>query len=235
MGSNIETDTVPACVGIIMDGNRRWAKKRGLPTLEGHRKGYQKLKEVADWCRKKDIKNVIVYAFSTENWNRSKEEVSYLMDLFHDMIFKELAWLKEENARVHFVGQRERFSPELQKGMDDLERETKDGTYNLYVALSYGGRAEILHAVKDAVSKRGVEGVLTMTENDFVQHLWTKDMPDPDIIIRTSGEHRLSGFLAWQSVYSELFFTDTYWPAFTQEEFDSIIEEYGERDRRRGK
>jgi undecaprenyl diphosphate synthase len=234
MGSDIETK-VPQCVGIIMDGNRRWARKRGLPTLEGHRRGYQKLKEVADWCRAAGIKHVIVYAFSTENWNRSAEEVSYLMDLFNDMIFKELEWLKKEDARVHFVGQRERFDPKLQKGMDDLERETKDGTYNLYVALSYGGRAEILHAVKKAVSEKGVEGVKNMTEDDFARFLWTGDMPDPDIIIRTSGEHRLSGFLAWQSVYSELFFTDTQWPAFTEEEFRDIIKAYGERDRRKGK
>lgn len=234
MGSDIESK-VPACIGIIMDGNRRWARAKMLPTLEGHRKGYQKLKDVAKWCKEIGVKHFVVYAFSTENWNRSKEEVAYLMDLFREMVFKELEWLKKENACVHFIGQRERFSPDLQKGMNDLEKETQDGVYHLYVALSYGGRAEILNAVKNAVAERGVDGVQHMSEEEFEKYLWTKGMPDPDIIIRTSGEQRLSGFLPWQGVYSELFFTDTYWPAFTQEEFNTIIKTYTERERRRGK
>lgn len=234
MGSDIEAK-VPQCVGIIMDGNRRWARSKNLPTLEGHRRGYRKLKEVAGWCKDLGIKHFVVYAFSTENWNRSQEEVAYLMDLFRDMIFKELEWLKKEGVAIHFVGQRERFSDDLQKGMDNLERETVGGAYHLYVALSYGGRAEILNAAKRIVCEKTKDEVDAMNEEDFANFLWTGGMPDPDIVIRTSGEHRLSGFLAWQSVYSELFFTDTQWPAFTEEEFKDIIKAYSERDRRRGK
>lgn len=234
MGSDI-TLKVPACVGVIMDGNRRWAKKRLLPTLEGHRRGYRKLKKIAGWCKEADIRHLAVYAFSTENWNRTKEEVSYLMDLFREMVFKELDWLKKENTRVHFVGQRERFDTDLQKGMDDLERDTKDGVYHVYVALSYGGRAEILNAAKEMVKHATKEEIVDMTEEGFSRYLWTGDMPDPDIIIRTGGERRLSGFLPWQGVYSELFFTDTYWPAFTEREFNAIIKSYGTRERRRGR
>jgi len=234
MGSDI-TIKIPECVGIIMDGNRRWARSQNVPTLEGHRRGYRKLKEVSGWCKELGIKHFVVYAFSTENWNRSKDEVSYLMDLFRDMIFKELEWLKKEDVAIHFVGQRERFSPDLQKGMDSLEVDTKDGTYHLYVALSYGGRAEILHAIKKIAKEKTKEEIDVLEEKDVANFLWTGNMPDPDIIIRTSGEYRLSGFLAWQSVYSELFFTDTNWPAFTQDEFKDIIKTYGERDRRKGK
>ena len=218
-----------------MDGNRRWAKSRNLPTLEGHRRGYRNLKEVAGWCKDLGIKHFVVYAFSTENWNRSKEEVSYLMDLFRDMIFKELEWLKKEDVAIHFVGQRERFSKDLQEGMDNLEKETLGGTRHLYVALSYGGRAEILHAIKRIAREKDERGIESLEEKDVADFLWTGKMPDPDIIIRTSGEYRLSGFLAWQSVYSELFFTDTLWPAFTEAEFKDIIKTYGERDRRKGK
>ena len=234
MGQDIK-EKVPLCVGVIMDGNRRWARKQGLPTLEGHRKGYQKLKDLAGWCKKLGINNVIVYAFSTENWNRTKEEVSYLMDLFRELIFKELEWLKKEDVKIKFVGQIERLAPDIQKGIKTIEKETRDGVNTLYVAVSYGGRAEILHAVKKIVCEKTSEETDLMEENDLSQYLWTKEMPDPDIVIRTGGEHRLSNFLPWQVVYSELFFPKTCWPAFTEEEFTAIIKEYGERNRRKGR
>ncbi|MDP2655383.1 MAG: polyprenyl diphosphate synthase [bacterium] len=218
------------CVGIIMDGNRRWAKEKGLPKLEGHRRGADKLKDTVRFAREHKIKHLAVYAFSTENWNREPAEVSYLMDLFRELIRKELKKMGEEGVRVRFAGQRERFSPDLQEAMNATEKETeKNDGITLWCCLSYGGRAEIV-AAASTVAKEG-----EVTEETLSQNLWTAEMPEPDIIIRTGGEKRLSGFLTWQSVYSELFFTDTLWPDFTEEEFDAILAEFATRERRRGK
>ena len=225
---------IPQCVGIIMDGNRRWAKKRGFPTAEGHRRGYKKLKEITLLCKKIDIRNIIVYAFSTENWNRSEEEIEHLMSLFRILIFKEMEWLKKEKIRVKFVGQIERFALDIQNGIKDLEKETEKGLHTLYIAVSYGGRAEILSAVKKIVREKTSKEIEVMKEQDFSQYLWTGDMPDPALIIRTSGEKRLSNFLLWQSTYSELFFPKGCWPSFTKKEFLEIIERYKERKRRKG-
>lgn len=219
------------CVGIIMDGNRRWAKVRDLPKLEGHRAGIEAVKNVVRFARTRDIKHLVIYAFSTENWGRAPEEVSYLMELFLESIRNEMSELGKEGVRVRFAGQRERFSKDLQKAIDDVEKETeKNDAITLWVCLSYGGRAEIVAAARAASAS--AEGV---TEDSLERNLWTTGMPEPDIIIRTGGEKRLSGFLAWQSVYSELFFTDTLWPAFTNEEFNSILAEFAQRERRRGK
>ena len=180
-------ENMPQCVGIIMDGNRRWAKKRGLPTIEGHRRGYKKLKEITLLCKKIDIRNIIVYAFSTENWNRSKEEIDYLMNLFRTLIFKEMEWLKKENIKVKFVGQIERLASDIQEGIKDLEKETEEGLHTLYIAVSYGGRAEILSAAKKIVREKNPEEIEGMIEQDFSQYLWTADMPYPDLVIRNSG------------------------------------------------
>lgn len=224
---------MPACVGIIMDGNRRWAKEQGLPAVMGHKHGAEKLKEVLGWCQDKGIKNLIVYAFSTENWNRSQEEVGYLMDTIRHFFGKQSADLEEIKqcgGRLRFVGERERFTPDIQELLAHAEEVTAAGEYTLWVALSYGGRAELLHAA-EALQKSGEP----VTEESFAKHLWTAGMPDPDLIIRTSGEQRLSGFLPWQAVYSELFFTKTYWPAFSEAEFDTILAEFALRERRHGK
>ena len=218
------------CVGIILDGNRRWAKERGLPQLEGHRAGTETLKIATRFVRDSGVAHLVVYAFSTENWNRDASEVSYLMNLFRETVQKELRELGKEGVRVRFVGKRERFSANLQQAMDDTEKETQhNGSFTLWVCLSYGGRAEIVAAAQAAAVKGEI------TEESLAHNLWTTEMPDPDIIIRTSGEKRLSGFLTWQSVYSELFFTDTKWPAFTKKEFDSILAEFAQRERRHGK
>jgi len=218
------------CVGIIMDGNRRWAKERGLPKLEGHRAGMDALKNAARFIRDRGIKHLIVYAFSTENWNRTEEEVSYLMHLFHDAIQKEMREFGKEDLRIRFVGQRERFSPELWQAMEAVEKETSENeAMTLWVCLSYGGRAEIVAAAQAAARNGGI------TEDTLARNLWTAGMPDPDIVIRTSGEQRLSGFLSWQAVYSELFFTNTKWPDFSEAEFDAILAEFAARERRRGK
>src|SRR3989344_989080 len=225
-----KASSAPACVGIILDGNRRWAKENGVSKLEGHRAGMETLKKTVRFVRDSDIKHLIVYAFSTENWNRDKDEVSYLMDLFREAIQNEMSELGKENVRVHFIGQRERFSDDLQKAMGDIEKETeKNDAITLWVCLSYGGRAEIIAAARAAAETGEI------TEKTLEKNLWTASMPKPDIIIRTGGEKRLSNFLLWQSAYSELFFTDTLCPDFNKEEFDAILTEFATRERRRGK
>lgn len=229
------TDSAPALVphtiGIIMDGNRRWAKERGLPTLEGHRAGYGKLKDVCRWARDAGVREVIVYAFSTENWNRSEEEVAYLMDLLGHALREMTDEAKREHMRLIVLGGRSRLSSELRATIERSEHETLGGTFRLGVALSYGGRAEII----DAIRSIPLERIAAITEDEFAKLLSTRDLHDPDLIIRTSGEQRLSNFLPWQSVYSELVFTPTYWPALEKAEFDAILAEYAARDRRKGK
>lgn len=222
----------PQCIGIILDGNRRWAKANGLPPLEGHRRGYEKVKEIMRWAKEAGVSFVIAYAFSTENWNRTPAEVSYLMNLFKEALTKQIQKLKREGIRVRCIGERGRFSPELQKLMQQAEDETAGlPGPTLALALSYGGRADILQAARRAVR----DGKTNITESEFSSLLWTSGIPDPDLIIRTGGEQRLSGFLTWQSVYSELFFIDTYLPDFSKVEFQSILKEFSERDRRMGR
>ncbi|MDE2079153.1 MAG: di-trans,poly-cis-decaprenylcistransferase [Patescibacteria group bacterium] len=225
-------------VGIIMDGNRRWARERGLPTLEGHRKGLEALRALAKdfpvLHKKYGLTHAYLFAFSTENWQRKAEEVAYLMELFGAGLSEIIATTGEDPAtaiRVKIIGERERFSPRLQKLMREAEEKTahhRGGT--AVFCLSYGGRAEIV----DAINRCIAEGV-PVDEQSFSNRLWTGGMPDPDLIIRTSGEERLSGFLPWQGVYSELFFTKTYWPDFTTTELENIFAEYAERERRHGK
>lgn len=217
-----------------MDGNRRWAKARGLSTVEGHRAGAEKMKEALNWAKDIGIMHIVCYAFSTENWKRSPEEVSYLMDLIKDFLEKELNHFYEEGGILHFVGDMSKFSLDLQKVFKEVEEKTRTNSgSHLYFALNYGGRAEILSAVKSIVKENPKPEEIT--EDYFAKHLQTYPMPDPDIIIRTSGEMRLSGFLPWQGVYSELFFTKTLCPDFSKEEFLKIIEEFGSRERRNGK
>ncbi len=222
---------VPKCIGIILDGNRRWAREHDLPTLEGHRKGFENFVNIARHVQSKGIEHLVVYAFSTENWSRSEEEVSYLMDLFREMLTNKVAELKKDGMRVRVVGQRDRFDENLQRMIIDAEEDTKseDGL-NVWICLSYGARAEIVAAAQSAAA-----GDEEITEEVLKKHMWTAKMPDPDIVIRPGGESRLSNFLLWQVAYSELFFVDTYWPAFTESDFDAILEEYEQRERRRGK
>lgn len=225
---------IPKCVGIIMDGNRRWAKSKGLPLLEGHKSGGETLKNTVMWARDSGVEHIIFFTFSTENWNRSEEEVTYLINLIGSFIKTELENFHKEGGVLHYVGDTTRFSNDLQKIFRDSEEKTKGNSGpHVYFALNYGGRAEILSAVKKIVAQS--PGQDEITPEYFAKHLQTGDMPDPDIIIRTSGEMRLSGFLPWQGVYSELFFTKTLWPDFTKEEFQKIIEEYSNRERRIGK
>lgn len=216
-----------------MDGNRRYARSMGLPQVEGHRLGYEKIQEVGQWVRDAGIKYLVLYAFSTENWNRSQEEVTYLLDIFHTLLFVEAAKVQAQHIAIRCIGDMTRFGKEMQEKMQEIELHNPENpVITLVVALSYGGRAEIV----SAVNKLLAEGLTnSVTEETFAHTLWTHGIPDPDIIIRVGGEKRLSNFLSWQSAYSELFFIDTFWPAFTKKEFESILDEYGTRERRMGK
>ncbi len=225
------SDHTPRCVGIIMDGNRRWAKERGLPTLEGHRQGGNTLERIAQAAHDAGVDTLILYAFSTENWKRSPEEVSYLLELMHTYLTDHAESLLKNGARFRVIGDRSRLPQDIQEKIDALEERTKDaegGT--IAFAVSYGGRTDLVQAVNTLIKK----GVTEVSEEDISNALWTHDLPDPDLIIRTSGERRLSNFLTWNSVYAELFFTDTYWPDFSNEEFNALLAEYATRERRRG-
>jgi undecaprenyl diphosphate synthase len=222
----------PQCIGIIMDGNRRWAKSKGLPTFEGHRQGYQSMRQTVEWAKEAGVGTVIFFAFSEENWKRTADEVSYLMGLIKKMLVDEMEEIITQNVRLRFIGDISKFSPDIQAGMRDAEKKSKKNTgINVGLAVSYGGRQEIVSTVNTLLA----EGKTEVTIEDVSTHLYTNGLPDPDMIIRTSGEMRLSGFLTWQSIYSELFFTNTLWPDFSKDEFLKMIEEYSARDRRLGK
>lgn len=230
---NKEETTIPAvqCVGFIMDGNRRFAVENGQTELQGHTAGKEKFLEVVEWVKTEKIPHAVFYAFSTENWKREKEEIEHLMSLFRELLRQLKTEAKDKKVKVRIVGQREDLPSDIQLQIEDLEKDQpQDFLVTIWVALSYGGRAEILSAVNKII-KEGKD----VNESEFEKLLWTAGMPDPDIIIRTSGEKRLSNFLPWQSVYSELFFTNTYWPAFTKAEFMSILLEYASRERRIGR
>ncbi len=221
----------PTCVGFIMDGNRRWAKAQGKPPTAGHLAGEQVFYESIGWLQALAIAHGVYYAFSTENWQRSEEEIAYLQELFVSFLKRTIPEIKAKGIRIRIIGNRTDFSPELQKLIATAEAEgAPTASPTVWVALSYGGRAEILAAVNQAV-RAGVD----VDEVAFTKLLWSNEMPDPDLIIRTGGEQRLSNFLTWQSVYSELYFTDTYWPDFTEEEFRRILDWYATRERRRGR
>ncbi len=221
-------------VGIILDGNRRWAKANGFPSLEGHRRGYEKLKDLGDWAEEKGIEYVTVYAFSTENWNRAQEEVSYLMDLFRILLKKDLPEFHKRGKRLRFIGDLTRLAPDLQEGIKKAEELTKNNTRGtLCACISYGGRGEIVNATRRMI-EQGVKPE-EVTEESFAQNLYAPDIPNPELIIRTGGEMRLSNFLTWQSIYSEFFFPKKFWPEFEKEDFSAILEEFATRKRNHGK
>lgn len=220
-------------IGIIMDGNRRWAKDNNLPPFEGHRRGYDKMKEAGQWCIDRGIDILTVYAFSTENWNRAEDEIAYLMDLLHFGLTKEVPEFMKRGIRLRVIGLRDKLSDKLKDAIDSAEEATKDNTKGtLNIALNYGGRPEIVESVKKALAN-GVDPK-DLTEKMISDNIWTAGQPDPDLIIRTSGEQRLSNFLTWQSVYSELLFVKCHWPAFSEKDLDEAIEEFNRRTRRFG-
>jgi undecaprenyl diphosphate synthase len=213
-------------VAIIMDGNARWAQARGLPVLAGHRQGAKVLKQIVKDAVKLGITELTVYAFSTENWQRPRDEVEGLMEMFAELIDSETPELDEEGVRMRFIGRRDEVSARLQERMNWAEGETETNTrMTLFVAFNYGGRAEIL----DAAAR--FEGG---SEEDFQRLLYAPEMSEPDLLIRTSGEIRTSNFLLWQCAYSELVFTDTLWPDFSEDDLRAALEEYEARGRRFG-
>ncbi|OQA36673.1 MAG: Ditrans,polycis-undecaprenyl-diphosphate synthase ((2E,6E)-farnesyl-diphosphate specific) [Parcubacteria group bacterium ADurb.Bin326] len=220
-------------LAVIMDGNRRWAKDKGLPSFEGHRQGYDKMKEVGQWCIDRGITTLTVYAFSTENWNREEAEVNYLMDLLYKAVTTEVEEFNKRGIRLKIIGTRERLSDKLVKAIAEAEERTKNndkGTLN--ICLNYGGRLEIVDAVK-RIMAQGVPAD-QVTEKTISENIWLAGQDDPDLIIRTSGEQRLSGFLTWESVYSEFLFIDKHWPAFSETDLDAAINDYNSRHRRFG-
>ncbi len=232
---------IPNHIAIIMDGNRRWARKRLLPTNMGHKEGAQRLEDIAKYCGDLGVKYLTVYAFSTENWRRSEEEVNYLMDLLADSIidFDKRFDESKHNVRIKLVGDINRLPQRLQDGIRHIEEKTKDQKgLTVNVAINYGGRPEILHATKLIAEdyKNGkIQDLNDIDEELFSNYVYTKGDPDPDLIIRTAGEVRMSGFLTWQGVYSEMYFTDCLWPDFHENELDKAIDEFNNRKRNFGK
>ena len=216
-----------------MDGNRRWATEQGVPKLEGHRQGYEKVKKVAEWCINRGVKVMTIFAFSTENWKRTDDEVGYLMNLVETMFRTDIKELHEQGIRLRVLGQRDRLRPSILEALDEAERITQgNDKLTLAVCFNYGGRQEIVDACKKII-QAGVP-IDQISEATIASHLYWPDMPEPDLIIRTSGEERLSGFLLWECAYSEFYWTKTHWPAFSEEHFDQALEEYAARQRRYG-
>ena len=225
----------PRHVAIIMDGNGRWAKNRGWPRLVGHRRGAERVKQIVRAAPDLGIGWLTVYAFSTENWKRSTEEVLGLMKIFRIYIKREADGLAAEGVRMRFIGARERLDPKLQALMAGIEARTAGNTrLNLTVAINYGGRDEILRASKRLADKIAAGQITDPSESDFAACLDTAGLPDPDLVIRTSGETRTSNFLPWQSAYAEYDFTPTLWPDFSPEHLAEILDRFGLRDRRFG-
>lgn len=227
----------PEHVAIIMDGNGRWAQKRGRPRLFGHHAGAKRVREIVEACPEHGVKYLTIFAFSTENWKRTQSEVAGLMSLFRRYIQRETRELVEKGVCVRFIGDRRQLDPKLQKLMDNLEDLTKDNTLvNLTIALNYGGRDEVARAIKK-LAQDVAGGDLdpeTVDESTLTRYLDTHVLPDPDLVIRTSGEARISNFLLWQSAYSEYEFIETLWPDFTRDVFAETLAKYGTRERRFG-
>ncbi|MFA6170094.1 MAG: polyprenyl diphosphate synthase [Candidatus Margulisiibacteriota bacterium] len=223
---------IPRHVAIIMDGNGRWAKKRGLPRIAGHKEGAESLRAVLRAANELGVEYLTVYAFSTENWGRPKEEIDFLMGLLSMTIDRELGELAKNGVKVQFLGRLAKFSPDLQKKMRLAMEKTAAGSKStLSIMVNYGGRAEIV----DAVNRLIAEGKKEIDEADLQAKLYTSEMPDPDLLIRTASEMRISNFLLWQIAYAELYVTDLFWPEFRAKQFNQAIEAYQKRERRFGK
>ncbi len=224
----------PRHVAIIMDGNRRWARKHGKPTLEGHRVGYQTLKKIGDAALERGVKILSVWAFSTDNWKRAKREVTFLMGLLEWVLKEEIAEFHRKDVKLLVTGRIHELSARLQNLIADAMNLTRENTHGiLNVLLNYGGREEIVDAVRAIV--RAKPEAESVDERLIEKHLYRSELPDPDLIIRTSGEQRLSGFMPWQLAYSELVFVDKLWPDFTPKDLDAALEEFRRRERRFGK
>jgi undecaprenyl diphosphate synthase len=231
------TENLPVHIAIIMDGNRRWAKARMMPVKLGHKQGAETLKKIVRYAQKIGIKYMTVYAFSTENWKRSEEEVAALMDLLKAYLEDFAREADTENIVIRVLGSMKELSEELQDAINRTVERTKDNTGIIFnIALNYGGRNEIVNATRQ-ISEEVLAGKIKPEDIDeemLSKHMYTKGEPDPDLLIRTSGELRLSGFLPWQSTYSELYFVDKLWPDFDEKDLDEAIKVYGSRNRKFG-
>ena len=235
---NYVKDTNLQHIAIIMDGNRRWAKQKGLPSAFGHKKGVDALKTVMRACDDFGIKYLTVYAFSTENWNRKQEEVDFLMDLLGKTLENELQEMHENGVVINFIGDLTKLSPKLQKILANAVEVTKNNTgVRLQIAFNYGARDEMVHAVKHIAElvKSGEISADDIDENLISQSLYTKEIPNPDLLIRTGGEMRVSNYLLWQIAYAEFFVTKTLWPDFDKSALAQAVEEFHSRQRRYGK
>ena len=231
---DIVTSTNLRHLAIIMDGNRRWAKEKLLPTPVGHKKGVEALRETVRACDELGIKYLTVYAFSTENWNRKPEEVNFLMNLVAETLANETEEMHKENVKIKFIGSRDILSDKLKSIISDSEQKTMDNSgVVLQIAFNYGSRAEIVNAVKAIVNSNIT--VDKIDENLISDYLYTSGVPDPDILIRTGGEQRISNYLLWQIAYSEIIVRNEYWPEFNKKILCECIEEFGKRQRRYGK
>lgn len=236
MSNNIKNLQIPLHIAVVMDGNGRWAQRHLLPKSAGHKKGAKAAKQLVKNCQKLGVKYLTLYTFSSENWQRPKEEVDYLMDLLRAYLHNDFQELQKENVRLSFIGNRQNLPTDIYQDITKIEQESANNEFNLILALSYGARDEIrtaaLSFAKDIVEKKLDINALLNTE--FDKHLSTYEVPDPDLFIRAGGEHRVSNFLLWQIAYAELYFTDTLWPDFGEKELMEAIEDYSKRERRFG-
>ncbi len=228
---------IPYHVAIIMDGNGRWAKRRGFPRNLGHKKGIERIEEIAKYAKKIGIKILTLFAFSTENWSRPKKEVNFLFSYLKRFLKKKKEFLLQEKIRVNFIGRRDRLDKELLEEMENIERLTcKNDALIINLAIDYGGRWDILNAAKRLwrEAKRKKINLEKIEEEDFKKYLALGEFPYPDLLIRTSGEKRISNFLLWQSAYTEFYFPEVLWPDFDKKELEKAVEEYNKRERRFG-
>ena len=238
MTNKTEENQLPKHIAIIMDGNGRWAAEKGLPRTEGHKVGAETVRTILEHAKERGIKYVTLFAFSSENWNRPKEEVKVLMDLFRKYLKEDVAELQKKKVSVSFIGDRTRFPEDMQERMNEVERETADyNDFHVVLALSYGARGDMIAAIKriamDVMDRKYM--ISNIDEEVVNEALSTHGIPYPDLVIRTSGEQRLSNFLLWEIAYAELYFTPIYWPDFNEQDLDIAIESYGRRNRRFGK
>ncbi len=227
---SVKTDGSLRHIAFIMDGNGRWAKSRGMPREYGHREGAAVFRRLTEYCGSIGISTVTVYAFSTENWKRPEREVQSIMNLLRDYLHDALREMEKNRICFHFLGDRSPFDEDIRALMEETERVSAKYPLHLNLAINYGGRDEIVHAVNAALAS----GVTTVTEQDIADHLYTKDSPDPDLIVRTGGERRLSNFMLWQSQYAELYFSPILWPDFTERDVDAAVADFYSRKRRYG-
>nr|WP_029407620.1 isoprenyl transferase [Thiomicrorhabdus sp. Milos-T2] len=236
MSENIKNPNLPKHIAIIMDGNGRWAKKRLLPRFIGHQKGLNAVKRIVSYSSEIGIEALTLFAFSTENWKRPKDEVNKLMGLFLKALQKEVSKLSENNVQLRIIGDRGAFSEEIQKHIAMAEELTKNNTgLVLTIAANYGGRADIVAAVKQWQLDNPTKSTSQLDEESLSSFVALSDLPDPDLLIRTGGEQRISNFLIWQMAYAELYFTDALWPDFDEKELDAATKSFSNRERRFGK